>query len=131
MNPKRVKILIAKPGLDGHDVGAKVVARALMDAGFEVLYTGLRKSPAEIAAVARDEDADIIGLSVLSGSHLPICRKFAALRREYGIEGKLWMVGGNIPEKDREALERLGVNGVFPFGTPLGSIVDFIREKTG
>ncbi|MBN2489904.1 MAG: cobalamin-dependent protein [Planctomycetes bacterium] len=130
MSAERIKVLIAKPGLDGHDVGAKVVVRALMDAGFEVIYTGLRKSPAEIAAVARDEDVDVIGLSVLSGSHLPICRKFAALRREHGLETKLWVVGGNIPEKDRAELERIGVDGVFPFGSPLASIVEFIRSRT-
>jgi len=129
MSAERIKVLIAKPGLDGHDVGAKVVVRALMDAGFEVIYTGLRKSPAEIAAVARDEDVDVIGLSVLSGSHLPICRKFAALRREHGLETKLWVVGGNIPEKDRDELQRIGVGGVFPFGTPLASIVEFIGSR--
>jgi len=129
MNDKRIKILIAKPGLDGHDVGAKVVARALMEAGFEVIYTGLRKSPAEIAATARDEDVDVVGLSILSGSHLPICRKFEGLRKDHGLENKLWVVGGNIPEQDRAELERLGVDGVFPFGSPLASIVGFINEK--
>ncbi len=126
---KRIKILIAKPGLDGHDVGAKIVVRALMDAGFEVIYTGLRKSAAEIAAVARDEDVDVVGLSILSGSHVPICRKFEALRKEFQIDGKLWLVGGNIPQKDRGALARIGVDGVFPFGSPLASIVDFIQGK--
>ena len=123
------RILIAKPGLDGHDVGAKIVARALMDAGFEVIYTGLRKSPEEIAAIAVEEDVDVIGLSVLSGSHLPICSRFAELRSEHQLGDKLWLVGGNIPHKDIAALEKLGVDAVFPVGTPLQSIVDFINEK--
>jgi len=125
----KVRTLIAKPGLDGHDVGAKIVARALMDAGFEVIYTGLRKSGEEIAAVAVEEDVDVIGLSILSGSHLPICRRFKELRAEHELEDKLWLVGGNIPQKDVAELEQLGVDAVFPVGTPLQSIVDFISEK--
>lgn len=124
------RILIAKPGLDGHDVGAKIVARALMDAGFEVIYTGLRKTPEEIAAIALQEDVDVIGLSVLSGSHLPICNRFRELRSEHRLEDKLWLVGGNIPHGDVPTLEQLGVDAVFPVGTPLQSIVDFITEKT-
>ena len=126
---KKLRILIAKPGLDGHDVGARIVVRALMDAGCEVIYTGLRKSPVEIAAAARDEDVDVVGLSILSGSHVPLCRKFSNLRAEYGIEDKLWLVGGNIPKKDCADLEDLGVSGIFPFGSRLASIVDFIKEK--
>ena len=125
----KIRILIAKPGLDGHDVGAKIVARGLMDAGFEVIYTGLRKSGEEIAAVAVEEDVDVIGLSVLSGSHLPICSRFRELRSEHGLADKLWLVGGNIPQRDVPALEELGVDGVFPVGSPLQSIVDFINEK--
>jgi methylmalonyl-CoA mutase C-terminal domain/subunit len=129
MNGKRIKVLIAKPGLDGHDVGAKIVVRTLMDAGFDVIYTGLRQSAEDIAAAARDDDVDVIGLSILSGSHLPLCRKFAALRDEYGLTGTLWVVGGSIPQTDVAALERLGVDGVFPFGTPLPSIVEFIEKR--
>ena len=129
MNRRRTRILIAKPGLDGHDVGAKIVVRTLLAAGFEVIYTGLRKSLTEIAAAARDEDVDVIGLSILSGSHLPLCRKFKDLLGEYGLAGKLWLVGGNIPRRDIQELEKLGVNRVFPFGTPLQSIVDFISER--
>lgn len=125
----KIKVLIAKPGLDGHDVGAKIVARALMDAGFEVIYTGLRKSGEQIAAVAVQEDVDVIGLSVLSGSHVPICRRFRELRAEHRLENKLWLVGGNIPHQDVPTLEDLGVDSVFPVGTPLQSIVDFIHEK--
>ena len=101
---RRIKVLVAKPGLDGHDVGAKVVARALVDAGFEVIYSGLHQSPEAIAAAARDEDVDVIGLSVLSGSHVPLCRALKALMDENGLGDKLWIVGGNIPRQDREAL---------------------------
>lgn len=126
----RIRVLIAKPGLDGHDVGAKIVVRALMDAGFEVIYTGLRKSGEEIAAVATEEDVDVIGLSILSGSHLPICRRFRELRAQHQLDDKLWLVGGNIPHRDEAELKRLGVDAVFPVGTPLQSIVDFIDEKT-
>ena len=125
---RRIRVLVAKAGLDGHDVGAKVVARALMEAGFEVTYTGLRKSPDEIVQRAREWSADVIGLSVLSGSHMPICRRIQALRREHGLEHTLWLVGGVIPEEDEAALKALGVDAVFPFGTPLESIVQYIRE---
>lgn len=128
MNDK-TRVLIAKPGLDGHDVGAKIVVRALMDAGFEVIYTGLRKSGEEIATVATEEDVDVIGLSILSGSHLPICRRFRELRFESQLEDKLWLVGGNIPRQDEAELKEMGVDAVFPVGSPLQSIVDFINEK--
>jgi len=129
MSEKKTKVLIAKPGLDGHDVGAKVVVRALMDAGFDVVYTGLRKTPEEIVAVARDEEVDVIGLSVMSGSHLPFCEKLRDLIRSHQLGDKLWVVGGNIPAGDHAALEKLGVDGVFSVGSPLQSIVDFISEK--
>ena len=129
MRNKPVRVLFAKPGLDGHDVGAKIVVRALMEAGFEVIYTGLRKTPEEIVRSACDEDVDVIGLSILSGSHIPICRRVKALLEESGLEGVLWIVGGNIPKKDHEALKGIGVDGVFAVGTPLQSIVDFIRER--
>lgn len=128
MNDK-TRVLIAKPGLDGHDVGAKIVVRALMDAGFEVIYTGLRKSGEEIATVATEEDVDVIGLSILSGSHLPICRRFRELRSESQLVDKLWLVGGNIPRQDEAELKEMGVDAVFPVGSPLQSIVDFINEK--
>lgn len=129
MNPKKIKVLIAKPGLDGHDVGAKIVVQVLLEAGFEVIYTGLRNSVEEIAARARGEAVDVIGLSILSGSHLPLCERFKERLKAYGLENKLWVVGGNIPEKDVAALKDLGVHGVFPFGTPLEEIVEFIREN--
>jgi methylmalonyl-CoA mutase C-terminal domain/subunit len=126
-NQKKIRILFAKPGLDGHDVGAKVVVRTLMDAGFDVIYTGLRKTPEEIVSRVRAEGADVLGLSILSGSHLPICRRVRTLLDEQGPKDILWLVGGSIPEKDRAELKSLGVDGVFPFGTPLQAIVDFIR----
>jgi len=126
---RKIKVLIAKPGLDGHDVGAKVVVRALADAGFEVLYTGLHQTPETIAAEARDEDVDVIGLSILSGSHIPLCRKLKELLEADGLGDKLWIVGGNIPAQDRAALAELGVDGVFPTGTNLDDIANFIREK--
>jgi methylmalonyl-CoA mutase C-terminal domain/subunit len=126
---KRIRVLVAKPGLDGHDVGAKIVVRALMEAGFEVIYTGLRKSPEEIVRTACDEDVDVIGLSILSGSHVPICRQLKTLLVEHGLEDKLWLVGGVIPTQDYETLRELGVDAVFPVGTPPQLIVGFIREK--
>jgi methylmalonyl-CoA mutase C-terminal domain/subunit len=123
-----VRVLVAKPGLDGHDVGAKVVVRALMEAGFEVIYTGLRRSPEEIVRAASQEDVDVLGLSILSGSHLPICRRVKERLDESGLHDVLWIVGGNIPDRDRAALEALGVRAVFSVGTPTGKIVQFIRE---
>ena len=124
-----VRILFAKPGLDGHDVGAKIVVRALMDAGFDVTYTGLRKSPEEIVRSACEKNANVLGLSILSGSHIPICRRIKALLQESGRDDILWIVGGNIPERDHAALKDIGVNAVFAVGTPLQDVVDFIRER--
>ncbi len=124
-----IRALIAKPGLDGHDVGAKVVARALRDAGMEVIYTGLRRSPQAIARVAVDEDVDVVGLSILSGAHLPLCAGVKeALKAAGARDDLLWLVGGNIPARDHDALRALGVAGVFPTGADFGSIVQFIRE---
>lgn len=125
-----IRVLIAKPGLDGHDVGARVVCRALRDAGMEVVYTGLRKSPEDIARVAVDEDVDVVGLSILSGAHLPLCRKVAdALKAAGARDDLLWLVGGNIPERDRAALEEVGVHGVFGTGADFGAIAAFIEER--
>ncbi len=128
---KKIKILIAKPGLDGHDVGAKVVVRALIEAGFEVIYTGLRKSPEEIALAARDADVDVIGLSILSGSHLPICHDMKSEIEKYQLASKVWVIGGNIPKEDHDALLEIGVEGVFNTGSKLDDIIAFIREKVG
>ncbi len=126
---RRIKILVAKPGLDGHDVGAKVVVRALMDAGFEVVYTGLRQTPREIVDAVRDNGIDVVGLSILSGSHLPLCRKVRDELKAHDIDNKLWIVGGNIPSKDHEALKDMGVDAIFPTSSRLDDIVDFIREQ--
>jgi methylmalonyl-CoA mutase C-terminal domain/subunit len=129
-NRKRpIKVLIAKPGLDGHDQGAKTVVWALMEAGMEVLYTGLRQSPDNIIRAARDEDVDVIGISILSGAHIPICEKLAELRRSYGVDDKCWLVGGNIPARDFESLDRLGVDGVFPTGSRFEDIVAAIQKS--
>ena len=126
---KKIKIVLAKPGLDGHDQGAKVVARALMEAGFEVVYTGLRQTPEAIARIALDEDADVIALSSMAGSHLPICRKLKPLLEEAGLGDKLWVIGGNLPAQDHDALRTLGFKGIFPSSSRLENIVNFIREN--
>jgi methylmalonyl-CoA mutase C-terminal domain/subunit len=127
---RKIRILIAKPGLDGHDVGAKVMARALMEAGFDVAYTGLRKTPREIVDRASRDKVDVLGLSILSGSHLPICEEIKELLREHGLDSTLWVVGGNIPRRDHAALEALGVDAVFGVDSSPRSVVDFICEKT-
>ncbi len=126
---KPIRVLIAKPGLDGHDVGAKLVCRALMDAGMEVVYTGLRQSPEAIARTALEEGADVVGLSILSGAHVPLCRKVAQELKNKKIDDVLWVVGGNIPKQDHPVLAEMGVHGVFPTGTPFGSLIAFIRER--
>jgi methylmalonyl-CoA mutase C-terminal domain/subunit len=124
------RVLIAKLGLDGHDVGAKMVCRALMERGFEVIYTGLRRSPEEIAATAVQEDADAIGVSFLSGAHLPLLAKLATVLAEAGLADKLWLVGGVIPRKDREAIRELGFRAIFPTGASFDDVADHIRENT-
>jgi len=124
-----IKVVLGKPGLDGHDVGAKVVARALMDAGMEVIYTGLRQTPEAIARIALQEDADVIALSSLAGSHLAFCRRLAPLLRDAGLDDKLWIIGGNLPRQDRDALHELGFEGVFATGSRLPDIVAFIQRS--
>ncbi|RLA96378.1 MAG: methylmalonyl-CoA mutase [Deltaproteobacteria bacterium] len=126
---RRIKVLIAKPGLDGHDRGAKVVAYALRDAGMEVIYTGLHQTVDQIISTALEEDVDVIGLSIMSGAHLPICEKLMQRVREEGLEDRLVVVGGVIPKEDVPKLKTLGVKGVFPGGTPLQEIVDFILKN--
>jgi methylmalonyl-CoA mutase, C-terminal domain len=128
---KPIKVLLAKPGLDGHDVGAKVVARALMDAGMEVIYTGLRQPPEAIAEVALQEDADVIALSSLAGSHLGFCRRLAPLLRDAGLDDKLWVIGGNLPRQDHDALRALGFAGIFATGARLDDITAFIERNVG
>jgi methylmalonyl-CoA mutase C-terminal domain/subunit len=126
---KRIRVLVAKPGLDGHDQGAKVVVRAMMDAGFEVIYTGLRQTPEQVARIALEEDVDVISLSSLAGSHLPFCRKLKPLLEEAGLTDKLWMIGGNLPAQDHQALRELGFKGIFPTGSKLDAITAYIREN--
>ena len=125
---RRIRVLLAKPGLDGHDQGAKVVVRAMMDAGFEVIYTGLRQTPEQVARIAVEEDVDVIALSSLAGSHLPFCRKLKPLLEENGLTDKLWMIGGNLPAQDHDALRALGFTGIFPTGSKLDDITAFIKE---
>jgi methylmalonyl-CoA mutase C-terminal domain/subunit len=126
--PRRLKVLIAKPGLDGHDRGAKVVAHALRDAGFEVIYTGLKRTVAEIVREAVQEDVDVIGLSILSGAHLTLCRQLMEGLKAEGAEEMTVVVGGTIPRRDVEPLRALGVREVFPMGTPLPAIVERFKE---
>ncbi|HXE79850.1 MAG TPA: cobalamin B12-binding domain-containing protein [Vicinamibacterales bacterium] len=123
----RPRVIIAKPGLDGHDRGAKVIARALRDAGMEVIYTGLRQTPEQIVAAALQEDADVIGLSILSGAHNHICPRVIELLRERGLDDVLVVVGGIIPDVDIPKLKAIGVHGIFLPGTPMQQIVDFIQ----
>jgi methylmalonyl-CoA mutase C-terminal domain/subunit len=124
-----IRVLVAKPGLDGHDRGAKVVAHALKDAGMEVVYTGLHQSVESIVQAALQEAVDVIGLSIMSGAHLPICKKLRQLLEEKGLQDKLVVVGGVIPKRDIPALQALGVDGVFPGGTPFSTLVEFIKTN--
>jgi len=125
---RRYRVVIAKPGLDGHDRGAKVIARGLRDAGFEVVYTGLFQTPAQVAEAALQEDADGVGLSVLSGAHLTLVPAVAAALAERGLDDVLLFCGGIIPDEDRSALEAVGVAGVFTPGAPLGDIAAWLEE---
>ncbi|MFA7279226.1 MAG: cobalamin B12-binding domain-containing protein [Sterolibacterium sp.] len=129
MVTQHIKVLLAKPGLDGHDQGAKVVARAMMDAGFEVIYTGLRQTPEQVAHMALEEDVDVISLSSLAGSHIPFCTKLKPLLEANGLTDKLWVIGGNLPAQDHQALRNLGFKGIFPTGSKLDDIVGYIRAN--
>jgi len=124
---RRPRVIIAKPGLDGHDRGARVIARALTDAGMEVIYMGLRQTPEQIVAAAEQEDADVIGLSILSGAHLHIATRVMALVQERKLDEVSVLVGGIIPDADVEALKAIGIAGIFPPGSPMQAIIDFIR----
>ena len=126
---RKLRVVIAKPGLDGHDRGAKVIARALRDAGMEVIYTGLRQTPEQIVTAALQEDADVIGLSILSGAHNHIAPKLMAQLHEQGLDDVLVLVGGIIPDVDVPKLHSLGVKGVFLPGTSMQTIVDFINQN--
>ena len=126
---RRPKILVGKPGLDGHDRGAKVIARALRDAGMEVIYTGLRQTPEMIATAAVQEDVDVIGLSILSGAHNTICPQLMKLLREKGMTGVIVLLGGIIPEADVAELKKAGIAEIFLPGTSTQDIVDFIQKR--
>jgi methylmalonyl-CoA mutase, C-terminal domain len=129
MPDKKIRVLIAKPGLDGHDRGAKVIARALRDAGMEVIYTGIRQTPEMIAEAALQEDVDVVGLSILSGAHMALFPRIVDLLHENGLDDVLVVAGGIIPDEDVPALNKMGIDGVFGPGTPTDEIVDFIRER--
>src|SRR5881227_4290981 len=126
---RKLRVVIAKPGLDGHDRGAKVIARALRDSGMEVIYTGLRQTPEQIVSAALQEDADVIGLSILSGAHNHIVPRLMELLGAQGLDDVLVLIGGIIPDVDIPKLKAIGVKGVFPPGTPMQEIVDFIHAN--
>ncbi len=128
MAERKIRVLLAKPGLDGHDRGAKVVAHAMREAGMEVIYTGLHQTVASIVNQAVQEDVDVIGLSIMSGAHIPICKKLMGMVREQGLDNKLVAVGGVIPNKDIPALKEMGVEGIFPGGSYFNEIVEFIEK---
>lgn len=123
----KIRVVVAKPGLDGHDRGAKIIARALRDAGMEVIYTGLHQTPEEIVETVIQEDADAIGISILSGAHMTLVPRIVELLRDQDVDDVLLTVGGTIPARDIEALRGMGVAGVFTPGAPTGEIVEFIR----
>ncbi|MQG32356.1 MAG: cobalamin B12-binding domain-containing protein [SAR202 cluster bacterium] len=129
LSVRPIRVLVGKPGLDGHDRGAKVIARALRDSGMEVIYTGIRQSPQMIAQAASQEDVDVIGMSILSGAHLEILPEIMSLLKDQGMDDVIVVVGGIIPEVDRQPLKDLGIAEVFGPGTTTGSIVEFIQEK--
>jgi methylmalonyl-CoA mutase C-terminal domain/subunit len=131
MVDERIRVVIAKPGLDGHDRGAKVVARALRDAGMEVVYTGLHQTPEQIVETVVQEDADAVGLSVLSGAHMTLFARLAELLRERGVDDVVVFGGGIIPDEDMPELERLGVARIFTPGATTTDIVDWVREHVG
>jgi methylmalonyl-CoA mutase C-terminal domain/subunit len=126
---KKIRVLVAKPGLDGHDRGAKVIARALRDAGMEVIYTGLRQTPEMIVNAALQEDVDVIGLSILSGAHNAIVPRVVALMKDKQMDDVLMVLGGTIPQQDVPMLNQHGVTGIFGPGTPMDSIIQFIRAN--
>jgi len=129
MSNRKIRVLVAKPGLDGHDRGAKVIARALRDAGMEVIYTGLRQTPEMIAAAALQEDVDAVGVSILSGAHNTLCPRIVQLLREKGMDNVLVLVGGIVPQEDLPRLKEQGVAEVFLPGTSTGDIVKFLQDN--
>jgi methylmalonyl-CoA mutase, C-terminal domain len=131
MSERPIRVLIAKPGLDGHDRGAKVIARAMRDAGMEVIYSGLRQTPEQIAAAAIQEDVDVVGLSILSGAHNVLFPEILKLLKERGGEDIVVVAGGIIPDKDIPVLKALGIREIFLPGTPTQTLVDFIKKEVG
>jgi len=129
MPERKIRILIAKPGLDGHDRGAKVMAHALRDAGMEVIYSGLHQTVPSIVKMALEEDVDVIGLSMMSGAHIPIARRLMELIKKEGMDTVMVVVGGVIPTRDIPTLQEIGVKGVFPGGTPFEKSIAFIKEN--
>jgi methylmalonyl-CoA mutase C-terminal domain/subunit len=129
MSDRKIRVLVAKPGLDGHDRGAKIIARALRDAGMEVIYTGLRQTPEMIAAAALQEDVDAVGISILSGAHNTLCPRIVNLLRENGMDDTLVLVGGIVPQEDILTLKEQGVSEIFLPGTSTEDIVKFINEN--
>ncbi len=130
MTDRKIRVLVAKPGLDGHDRGAKVVARALRDAGMEVIYTGIRQTPEMIAEAALQEDVDVVGLSILSGAHKALCPRVVDLLNKQGLHDMLVVVGGIIPDEDLPFMHGLGIQGIFGPGTSTQDIINFVREHT-
>ena len=126
---RNIRVVVAKPGLDGHDRGAKIIARALRDAGMEVIYTGLHQTPEQIVETAIQEDADAVGISILSGAHMTLVPRIASLLKDEGAEDVVLVVGGTIPKDDIDELKKVGVAEVFTPGAPVQGIVDYIRES--
>ena len=127
---RKIRVVVAKPGLDGHDRGAKIIARALRDAGMEVIYTGLHQTPEQIAETVIQEDADAVGLSILSGAHMTLVPRIASLLKDEGAEDVVLVVGGTIPNDDIQELKKLGVAEVFTPGSPVQGIIDALRRLT-
>jgi methylmalonyl-CoA mutase, C-terminal domain len=128
MSSRKIRVVVAKPGLDGHDRGAKIIARALRDAGMEVIYTGLHQTPEQIVETVLQEDADAVGLSILSGAHMTLVPRIASLLQDEGADDVVLVVGGTIPGEDIDELKKLGVSEVFTPGAPVQGIVDYLRE---
>lgn len=126
---RRIRVIVAKPGLDSHDRGAKIVARAFRDAGMEVIYTGLRQTPEQIVETALQEDVDVIGLSILSGAHMTLFPKIVELIKQKGLENILVFAGGIIPDQDVPALKKMGIKEVFGPGTPTDELIKFVRNN--
>jgi methylmalonyl-CoA mutase C-terminal domain/subunit len=129
MTDRPIKVLIAKPGLDGHDRGAKVLARGLRDEGFEVVYTGLRQTPEMVATAALQEDVDVVGLSILSGAHMTLVPRICTLLKDAGLDDVMVVVGGIIPDDDAGELRQAGVSGIFGPGTTIAEVADYLRAN--